>query len=84
MKENEYLWPCIQLIASLLNVSGAMAAIALGADHVNGKLNPFFYTALATSSLYSIGNMSRIIQIYRKPTFVEKEEKRLEIINIQK
>lgn len=78
---SEYTQPFISAAASLFNMCGAMAAVSVGADRTeDGKVNPFFYVAFTTSSLYFLANAGKVVQIYcnNKQTFAEKELARRE------
>ena len=60
----EMIWPSMMMFASTLGVCGAIGAIAVGADkQEDGKINPFFYTAFANSSIYMVGNGYRLWQL---------------------
>lgn len=68
----ELLWPALMMLASGVNICGSIAAIAVGADKTTeGKTNPFFYTAGATSCLYFIANAYQVKNIL----YPEKETK---------
>ena len=67
----EFVHPGLMAIASLTNIVGGFFAIASGADQVKGddgllRTNPFFYTAMSTSSLYFSANGYELYRIYNK------------------
>lgn len=71
----EMIHPGIMLLGSALNVCGSIGAINAGADKVHGNINPFFYIALCTSSLYVIAQSTRIWQLWNiKPKNIELEK----------
>jgi len=76
MKEklSEAKWPGLMCAASLLNIFGSMVAIAVGADKTDeGKTNPFFYCALANSTLYAISNGIKVYEVCTAKKFVDIE-----------
>jgi hypothetical protein len=46
-----------------MNFIGCIAAIAVGADRVNDKINPFFYISMTTSFAYIVANAAKVMQI---------------------
>lgn len=56
--------PAGMLLASSLNFFGAIAAMIAVPSSRN---NPFFYTAMATSSIYMISNGLKLYQELSKP-----------------
>lgn len=80
---SEYIQPAIMGLASFANVIGSFFAISAGADKVkseNGNIsvNPFFYTAMATSLLYFTANAVECGRIYQRRacTWTQMEEQR--------
>ena len=61
--KSEYIQPLIMCGASTMNFIGCIAAIAVGADRVNEKINPFFYISMTTSFAYIVANAAKVIQI---------------------
>lgn len=65
--DKELFWPCMMLIGSALNVVGSAAAISIGAHKTkDGDINPFFFTTMTTSLIYSAANITRIVQVLHK------------------
>jgi len=74
---SEYIQPALMGAASLLNIMGSGVAIFVGADRTQeGKVNPFFYTALTTSVMYLGANVFKMGQIYQARSWVETEDQR--------
>ena len=80
-KCKELTWPGLMLAASSINLIGACVAVGVGADRtVDGRVNPFFYTAMATSSLYAVANGIKVYEIMNEPVksftgTIERERK---------
>ena len=65
--DKELFWPCMMLMGSALNVIGSGIAITMGAHKTNsGETNPFFFTTMTASLIYSAANITRIAQICNK------------------
>ena len=73
----KYIWPGLMLLASCLNVAGSVTAVAIGAHkNESGEINPFFFMAMTTSSIYAAANSMAIYQIRKKqitPIYDEEE-----------
>jgi len=81
----EYIQPMMQGVASFSNVVGSFFAIYAGADKVNDKINPFFYTAMSTSLLFAFANAYECRRIYnrRQTTWAEIEESRNQLTSVE-
>ncbi len=70
-ESRDLLWPSMMLFASCLSVAGSIAAIGAGADKVDGKINPFFYTSMVASSIYALANITKLAKECRNSSHVE-------------
>jgi hypothetical protein len=74
--------PAGMLLASSLNFFGAVAGLITVPD---SRTNPFFYTAMVTSSIYMLSNGLKVFQEIKKDTQktwkgIEQQKRELSIM----